>query len=412
MRFIKNHPQQLSIDAYDYELPDERIAKFPLQQRDASKLLLYREGGVSHTVFSSLADYLPSQTLLVRNNTRVVQARLIFHKATGARIELFCLEPFSPSDYALMFQQTGSCQWIGLIGNAKKWKEGVLSRPFEIEGNLYTLKATRVASHGKAYVLQFEWDAPVSFANLLEKVGELPIPPYLHREAQASDKVTYQTVYAQIEGSVAAPTAGLHFTESVLSDLKKKTIEWVDVTLHVGAGTFQPVKADAMKDHEMHTESIAVTRDVIRRLLEHKTPLVAVGTTSVRTLESLYFLGKKLLVNPYLSDFHIDQWTPYENDDFNPSKQEALSALIDYLDRLHVAELHASTQILIAPGYTFHLVDALITNFHQPRSTLLLLISAFVGDDWQRIYEYALQNDFRFLSYGDSSLLFPKKASV
>ncbi len=400
-------PQQLAIEAYDYPLPDERIAKFPLPQRDASQLLLYRAGEISRTIFRSLPDYLPAHSLLVRNNTRVVQARLIFFKGTGARIELFCLEPFSPSDYALMFQQTGSCEWIGLIGNAKKWKEGVLTRSFEIEGRRFTLKASRVSSQGMSHVLRFEWDAPITFATLLEIVGELPIPPYLNRDAQPSDKETYQTVYAKIEGSVAAPTAGLHFTDSVLADLRQKGMEWVDVTLHVGAGTFQPVKSQAMLGHEMHTESIAVSRAVIQRLLTHDAPIIAVGTTSVRTLESLYFLGKQLLLDEDAFDFHVHQWMPYEDTQFNPSPQVALEALLDYMDRNELNELNAATQILIAPGYTFRLVDGLITNFHQPRSTLLLLIAAFVGTDWRQIYDYALQNDFRFLSYGDSSLLLP-----
>lgn len=400
-------PQQLAIDAYDYPLPDERIAKFPLPQRDASQLLLYRAGEISHTVFRSLPDYLPTNSLLVRNNTRVVQARLIFFKETGARIELFCLEPSSPSDYTVMFQQTGLCEWIGLIGNAKKWKEGVLTRSFELEGHHFVLKASRVSSQGMSHILRFEWDAPITFASLLEIAGELPIPPYLNREAQPSDKQTYQTVYAQIEGSVAAPTAGLHFTESVLTELHEKGTDWVDVTLHVGAGTFQPVKAAEMLDHEMHTESIAVERAAIQQLMSHTGPVIAVGTTSVRTLESLYFLGKKILLHNDFADFHVDQWEPYEATDFNPPTREALEALLDYMDRRAWSELHAVTQILIAPGYSFHVVNGMITNFHQPRSTLLLLIAAFVGNDWRRIYDDALQNDFRFLSYGDSSLLLP-----
>jgi S-adenosylmethionine:tRNA ribosyltransferase-isomerase len=401
-------PQQLSIKEYDYPLPDERIAKFPLFQRDSSQLLLYQEGIINKTIFRALPDYLPPNSLLVRNNTRVVQARLIFFRKTGARIELFCLEPFSPLDYALMFQQRGSCEWIGLVGNAKKWKEDVLIRFFEIEGSRFALKATRVASRGMSYILRFEWDAPISFASLLEIVGELPIPPYLNRKVQQSDKDTYQTVYSKIEGSVAAPTAGLHFTDSVLADLQQKGFSWTDITLHVGAGTFQPVKSAAMIDHEMHTESMVISRAVIKRLLTHRTPIIAVGTTSVRTLESLYFLGRQLLLNKNACDFHVNQWTPYEKTAFNPSTQETLEALLDYIDRHGLNEFHAATQILIAPGYTFHLVNGLITNFHQPRSTLLLLIAAFVGNDWQRIYEYALQNNFRFLSYGDSSLLLPK----
>lgn len=401
-------PQYISIEQFDYLLPDDRIAKFPVPDRDTSKLLIYQNGEIEETMFRHLGEYLPKRTLLVRNNTRVVQARLFFYKESGAKIELFCLEPHQPSDYAQMFQQTGSCEWIGLVGNAKKWKDGVLKREFNLNGTAYELKAYRLGTEGMTSVLRFEWDAPVTFASLLETVGELPIPPYLHRETKPSDKISYQTTYAQIEGSVAAPTAGLHFTDRVWNDLKQKGMEWMDVTLHVGAGTFRPVKADFMLDHEMHSESFYVDRPAIEQLLAHEKPIVAVGTTTVRTLESLYYIGRMLLRNPHVTRFHVDQWAPYEDDAFQPTFKETLTAILSYFETHHLNTLHASTQLLIAPGYAFHTVDGIITNFHQPRSTLLLLVAAFVGNDWKKIYDFALQHDFRFLSYGDSSLLWSR----
>ncbi|MGC9150869.1 MAG: S-adenosylmethionine:tRNA ribosyltransferase-isomerase [Microbacter sp.] len=403
-------PQQLSIDAYDYFLPEERIAKFPLPKRDESKLLIYRDGNIEQTVFRTLSDHLPEGTLLVRNNTRVVQARLFFYKESGAKIELFCLEPHQPADYAQMFQQTGSCEWVGLVGNAKKWKDGMLRRPFRANDKTYELRAYRLATEGMTSVLRFEWDAPISFAGLLETAGELPIPPYLHRATTPSDKINYQTTYAQIEGSVAAPTAGLHFTHEVWDDLLRKGIDWVDVTLHVGAGTFRPVKSELMQKHEMHSESFYVDRTTLERLVEHEKTVVAVGTTSVRTLESLYYIGKTLLQNPNATHLHVDQWMPYEDGTFQPDFQETIHAIINYLDQHQLNTLHASTQLLIAPGYSFHAVNGIITNFHQPRSTLLLLVAALTGNDWKKIYDFAMQHDFRFLSYGDSSLLWARSS--
>jgi S-adenosylmethionine:tRNA-ribosyltransferase-isomerase (queuine synthetase) len=405
---MTRHPQQIDIDEYDYLLPDERIAKFPLAERDASKLLIYNKGNISESWFRNLVDYLPEKTLLVRNNTRVVQARVLFFKETGARIEVFCLEPHSPSDYVVAFQQREQCEWTCMIGNLKKWKEGMLTRRFDVDGHSVTLTAERIDSSGLSHTVRFSWDSSsLTFADILEDVGELPIPPYLNRETEESDKETYQTVYAKVEGSVAAPTAGLHFTDSVLEDLEKHAIRSTEVTLHVGAGTFQPVKSKSIGDHTMHSEMISVTKDTLEELLRNLGSIVAVGTTSVRTLESLYFLGRQLTLSPETFQFQVKQWEPYNSTSLYPSAEEALSALIDYMNAHQLQKLDADTQIIIAPGYKFRLISGMITNFHQPKSTLLLLISAFVGSDWKKIYDYAFDNEFRFLSYGDSSLLLP-----
>ncbi len=405
---MTRRPQQIDIDEYDYLLPDERIAKFPLAERDASKLLIYNKGNISESRFKNLVDYLPEKTLLVRNNTRVVQARVLFFKETGARIEVFCLEPHSPSDYAVAFQQREQCEWTCMIGNLKKWKEGALTRQFEVESRSVTLTAERIDSSGLSHTVRFSWDSPsLTFADILEDVGELPIPPYLNRETEESDKETYQTVYAKVEGSVAAPTAGLHFTDAVLEDLEKHAIRSIEVTLHVGAGTFQPVKSKSIGDHTMHSEMISVTKDTLEELLRNLGSIIAVGTTSVRTLESLYFLGRQLILSPETFQFQVKQWEPYNSTALYPPTEEALSALIEYMNAHQLKKLNAATQIIIAPGYKFRLVSGMITNFHQPKSTLLLLISAFVGADWKKIYNYAFDNEFRFLSYGDSSLLLP-----
>jgi S-adenosylmethionine:tRNA ribosyltransferase-isomerase len=402
---MREKPQQISIADFDYMLPDGRIAKFPLPERDASKLLLYHKGDISQTVFKQLAGHLPENAFLVRNNTRVVQARLFFFKETGARIEVFCLEPHVPSDYALAFQQTESCEWNCMVGNLKKWKQGVLRAFFPWQGRRVELTAEKVASHGLAHFIRFKWnDSSLTFGDVLDAAGQLPIPPYLNRETEESDKTSYQTVYARVEGSVAAPTAGLHFTENVLDELRRKEIPVADVTLHVGAGTFQPVKAHKMGDHPMHIEMISVTRQVIESLLKNPGYVVAVGTTSVRTLESLYFIGRQLLAGGGMSGFLVTQWEAYDSKPF-PKTEEALTAILNYMDEHRLSKLNAATQIIIAPGYEFHIVKGMITNFHQPHSTLLLLIAAFVGDDWRKIYDYALEHDFRFLSYGDSSLL-------
>ena len=400
--------KDIHISEYNYELPDERIAKFPLAERDSSKLLVYRHGTVCESVFHDLPSLLPQGALMVFNNTKVIQARLHFRKETGALIEVFLLEPAEPSDYELMFQTTSRCSWLCLVGNLKKWREGTLTRTITIQDESVIVKATRRGENGTSQWIDFEWSGERSFAEIIDAMGELPIPPYLNRETQESDKTTYQTVYSKIKGSVAAPTAGLHFTNRVLNDLDAHGIEREELTLHVGAGTFKPVKSDTIGQHEMHTEFVAVRRHTIERLLAHDGHAIAVGTTSVRTLESLYYMGLKILMNPAIKEeeLHVNQWEPYEVES-NKEVKEVLQALLDWMIRHELTVLHSSTQIIIAPGYDYKIVKMLITNFHQPQSTLLLLVSAFVKGDWHKIYDYALAHDFRFLSYGDSSLLIP-----
>lgn len=407
---MKEDPKHIRISEFNYPLPDERIAKFPLPVRDQSKLLLYRHGEVTEDIFTSLPDYLPANSLMIFNNTKVIQARLHFHKETGALIEVFCLEPIQPNDYALNFQQTEHAAWLCMIGNLKKWKEGALKREITVKGKPLTLTAERGACHGTSHWVDFRWNNPeITFADILEVFGELPIPPYLNRETQESDKETYQTVYSKIKGSVAAPTAGLHFTPRVLDALREKGVALEELTLHVGAGTFKPVKSEEIEGHEMHTEYISVNRSTLEKLVAHEGKAIAVGTTSVRTLESLYHIGVTLLHNPNATeeDLHVKQWQPYETalETAATPAVDALQAIIAYLDRHHMETLHSSTQIIIAPGYEYRIVKAMVTNFHQPQSTLLLLVSAFLHGDWRKIYDYALAHDFRFLSYGDSSLL-------
>ena len=406
--------KHIHIKDYNYSLPDERIAKFPLAQRDHSKLLLYKHGEVSEDVFYNIPNHLPEGALMVFNNTKVIQARLHFRKSTGALIEVFLLEPYLPADYEQMFQTTGVCSWLCMIGNLKKWKGETLRRTFDVKGREVTLSAERREDVGKSYRVDFTWDDnTVSFAELLDSVGELPIPPYLNRETQESDKTTYQTVYSKIKGSVAAPTAGLHFTSDVLASLDAHGIDREEVTLHVGAGTFKPVKSEEIQDHEMHTEYICVHRQTLEKLIKHNACAIAVGTTSVRTLESLYYMGVKLEKNLDLSEdeLHVCQWEPYEGETCemaaNVTPLKAIQNILAYLDRHSLNSLHSSTQIIIAPGYEYKIVKMLVTNFHQPQSTLLLLVSAFLHGDWHKIYDYALAHDFRFLSYGDSSLLIP-----
>lgn len=418
--------KHICISDYNYPLTDERIAKFPLAERDHSKLLFYNHGNVSEDIFYNLPKYLPKDSLMVFNNTRVIQARMHFRKDTGALIEVFLMEPASPSDYELMFQTNKDCSWFCMVGNLKKWKEGSLRREFKIKGHKLTLTATMDRSKvqeqagGTNHWIQFEWDnANISFAEILEVVGELPIPPYLNRATEESDKETYQTVYSKIKGSVAAPTAGLHFTDKVLKALDEHGVDSEELTLHVGAGTFKPVKSHEIEGHNMHTEFIIVRRQTLIKLLKHKCRAIAVGTTSVRTLESLYYMGVKLASNNNATedDLHVNQWEPYDLPHNSEglvevngkviSVEESIQNLLDYLDRDDLNVLHSSTQIIIAPGYTYKIVKALITNFHQPQSTLLLLVSAFVKGDWRKIYDYAFSHDFRFLSYGDSSLLIP-----
>ena len=383
---------------YNYPLPDERIAKYPLAERDHSKLLVYRNGQVSEDRFYNIGDYIAPGSLLIYNNTRVIQARLEFHKPTGARVEVFCLEPLTPHDYQLSLGSTTGCTWKCMVGNAKKWHDEPLELPITNDKLTLTLRAYKEQSLGNTYAVRFEWDdTSVSFAEILDAIGELPIPPYLNRKTEESDKTTYQTVYSRIKGSVAAPTAGLHFTQTVLDDLRNRGIETDEVTLHVGAGTFLPVKTADANEHTMHTEIIAVPRETIQHILANLGHIVAVGTTSMRTLESLYFMGCSQ--SPSVSQFE-----PYERE-YTMSAHEALQSLLDWMEATGQTTLHAETQIMIKPGYSFHIVDQLITNFHQPQSTLLLLVSAFVGGDWHTIYDYALAHDFRFLSYGDSSIL-------
>lgn len=401
--------KQIQIADYNYPLTDERIAKFPLAERDHSKLLIYQQGEVSEDVFYNLPDYLPHGALMVFNNTKVIMARIHFQKETGALIEVFLLEPFAPVDYEQMFQTRGKCTWVCMVGNLKKWKTGYLERSISIGDKIITLRANRVGEAHTGWKVELEWDHPeTSFAELLDAVGELPIPPYLNRKSQESDKTTYQTVYSKIKGSVAAPTAGLHFTNDVLQQLDKKGIDREEVTLHVGAGTFKPVKSETIMGHEMHSEYICVNRQTIEKLIRHDCKAIAVGTTSVRTLESLYYIGAKLKdhLDATPEQLHVGQWEPYES---APSitPMEAMSHIIKYLDRHHTDTLHTSTQIIIAPGYEYKIVRMLVTNFHQPQSTLLLLVSAFLHGDWRKVYDFALAHDFRFLSYGDSSLLIP-----
>lgn len=400
-----NDPRHIHISDYNYPLPDERIAKFPIAQRDHSKLLVYRHGEVSEDHFYHLPDYLPEGALMVFNNTKVIQARLHFRKATGALIEIFLLEPAEPTDYEQMFQTTGHCAWYCLIGNAKKWKDGIL----KLMSDDINLRVEKGSLHGTSYRVDFEWSGGLSFAELIDRIGELPIPPYLNRETQESDKTTYQTVYSKIKGSVAAPTAGLHFTPEVLSVLDAHGIDREELTLHVGAGTFKPVKSEEIEGHEMHTETISVRRETIQKLINHGGQAIAVGTTSVRTLESLYYMGLKTIANPDITEtgLHVSQWEPYNVQSSALDPLTSLTSLLNWMDRHHLTVLHSSTQIIIAPGYDYKIVKALVTNFHQPQSTLLLLVSAFVHGDWRKIYDYALTHDFRFLSYGDSSLLIP-----
>ncbi|MDR3246882.1 MAG: S-adenosylmethionine:tRNA ribosyltransferase-isomerase [Prevotellaceae bacterium] len=400
--------KQIKIGDYAYPLPEERIAKYPLSERDKSKLLVYKDKYLSESIFNNITDYLSEKSLMVFNNTRVIQARLLFKKETGAQIEIFCLEPENPADYAVNFQSRNKCEWKCLIGNQKKWKEGVLRKEVKINKDRIVLTAELKKQDNPSNIVCFEWDAPdCTFAEMLEAAGILPIPPYLNRSTEQSDLQTYQTVYSKIKGSVAAPTAGLHFTPEILNHIDSKGIKREEITLHVGAGTFKPVKSETIGDHDMHAELFSVTRHTIENLIKYQGNIIAVGTTSARTLESLYYLGLLLSGNkdivPEMLTIH--QWTPYEIKEHELSVNESLSNIIDYLDKYNLETQIATTQIIIVPGYKFKIVNGLITNFHQPKSTLLLLVSAFVNGEWKKIYDYALSHDFRFLSYGDSSLL-------
>jgi S-adenosylmethionine:tRNA ribosyltransferase-isomerase len=400
--------KDIQIKDFNYPLPDERIAKHPLTQREQCKLLVYQNGDIQDLRFYDVPRLLPQQSMLVYNNTRVINARLRFQKPNaGAIIEIFCLEPIAPRDYAQVFQTTSQCSWLCFVGNSKRWKAGSLTQVVNVNGCEVELAATRGEQKGNAFEIIFSWNNDnITFASLLEAIGEIPIPPYLNRNTEESDSADYQTVYSHIEGSVAAPTAGLHFTDEVLAECDRQGISRRELTLHVGAGTFQPVKSESIGEHDMHTEFISVEKSLLVDLIKANGNVIAVGTTSVRTLESLYYIGITLLNNPDANEeeLRVKQWAPYQQD-YTISTADALQAIIDHLDRNGIDRYIGSTQIMIAPSFKFRVIRGMITNFHQPQSTLLLLVSAFVNGNWKAIYDYALSHDYRFLSYGDSSLL-------
>ena len=404
---MNSNPQSIAIADFDYPLPDDRIAKFPLERRDQSKLLVYRGGNIVESRFDHVPELLPPDTLLIFNNTKVIHARLFFRKPTGSTIEVFCLEPFQ-MPVALSFEQRGHCTWNCFIGNNKKWKEGSLSRQLDIHGQSVTLTATRRKAVGNAWIVDFDWDGGLSFAELIDQAGVIPLPPYLHREAVSSDNERYQTVYALHQGSVAAPTAGLHFSPEVFEALRQKGIATDFITLHVGAGTFKPVSTPTIGEHEMHVEKIEISRSNIKCILNHLGhTVIPVGTTTVRTIESVYWFGVKLSRNSKLDAMHVMQWDPYELESLSVSTEHAYKNVLQWMEEQGIEQLEGDTQLMIAPGYRYHVISGLITNFHQPKSTLLLLVSALVGDAWKECYRYALDHQFRFLSYGDSCLFLP-----
>lgn len=394
---IKN----ILIEQYNYNLPDDKIAKYPLQQRDQSKLLVYKNKTISEKKFYNISNEINSDELLVFNNTKVIHARLYFKKETGAKIELFCLEPFSPNDYALNFASTSSCKWVCIVGNLKKWKKGNLIKKFFYKEKQCELEAKLIKKIAGKAIIEFSWNHGFSFVEIIDYLGEIPIPPYLNRNSEELDNETYQTIYSKFEGSVAAPTAGLHFTEEVFSTINAKIAE---VTLHVGAGTFQPVKSNKIIDHSMHIEHFIINKTELQEIIEFAGKITAVGTTSVRTLESLYLIGCNI-INKVDEPMHVTQWQAYD-EKYEINSNDALEAILNYMKVQNLEKLYASTEIMIVPGYEFRLIHKLITNFHQPKSTLLLLIAAIVGDNWKEIYDYALKHHFRFLSYGDSSILY------
>lgn len=399
---------EIDLKEYDYDLPDERIALYPVEERDLSQLLIYKGKNISKDVFRNLIDYLPSDSLLVFNNTRVIRARILFNKTTGASIELLCLEPITPSQYELSFSSYEPVEWKCIIGNLKKWKAGCISTPFIVNGKKYKLSAERLLEEEDTWRIRFSWNCSrMSFAQVIENVGHVPLPPYIKRNDEETDISRYQTVYSSIKGSVAAPTAGLHFSEELLKSFNEKGLATSEITLHVGAGTFRPIKSSRISDHMMHCEQFSVSRHTIELLKSYHTRIIAVGTTSVRTLESLYWLGVKLMTNDIDSgsDLKLGQWEAYYIKK-NVSVEESMIAILKYLDVNNFTSFNSSTSIMIIPGYGFKMINGMITNFHQPKSTLLLLISAWIGDTWKDIYKFALENNFRFLSYGDSSLLF------
>jgi len=401
----------IKIADYRYNLPDDRIAKYPLEHRDASNLLIYKDGTIEKSIFHEISNYLPEKSLMIWNDSRVLNARIIFHKDTGARIEIFCLSPAQEYDYANALTETESCRWKCIVGNLKKWKQGKLNKSISIQGKDLVLQAELVEKTGKDNIVEFSWNhQSIQFGEILEHSGLTPIPPYLNRESEQIDRTRYQTVYSENEGSVAAPTAGLHFSNEVLSALNKKQIAQKNISLHVGTGTFQPVKSEYIGDHPMHTEFFYITKQTIDSLIQYHGNITAVGTTTVRGLESLYQIGTKAMAgHTKISETQdVSQWEAYEN----LSNIPAIDVLIwisDEMNRLNLSAIKGKTSIMIAPGYKFRFINRLITNFHQPGSTLLLLIAAYIGDDWKSVYDFALKNDFRFLSYGDSSLLFPNQ---
>lgn len=426
---------EIRISDYTYNLPEEKIAVYPLSERDQSRLLVWRKGRISETLFSHAGKEVPEDTLLVFNNTRVIHARLIFHTSSGARIEVFCLEPHDPSDYNLSFQSTTSVEWKCMVGNARKWKGGILTMEIPADRERVNLKAEMTGRHGNAFLIRFTWNGNIPFSTLIETAGKMPIPPYLNRDAEAIDDDRYQTTYARIHGSVAAPTAGLHFTGKLLRNLAEHGIHTAELTLHVGAGTFQPVKSERIADHHMHTETVSISKSFLGKLLHHQGKIIAVGTTSVRSLESLYWLGKAMSEsteshpmetlgpfpaenNHYLPEettsfppatnsdnlrWHVSQWQPYTGNPDLPAAK-ALSNLMAWMEKHHTDQISFTTSIIIVPGYHFRIINGMFTNFHQPNSTLLLLVAAFLGHDWKKVYDYALHSGFRFLSYGDSNL--------
>jgi S-adenosylmethionine:tRNA ribosyltransferase-isomerase len=404
-RLIMKEIFNINIEDFDYPLPEERIAKHPAAQRDSSKLLLYINGHISDDKFNNIGDHLPSGSLLVFNNTRVIRARLLFQKPTGAAIEVFCLEPISPAEYQQSFCSTKEVEWKCIIGNLKKWKTGTIAAQFDFKGKKYELSAAKIGPDGEAWRIRFRWDpSDLTFGEVIEGAGHIPLPPYLNRHDEADDYIRYQTIYATIKGSVAAPTAGLHFTNDVFSDLARKGIDIAEITLHVGAGTFKPVKAGDISDHEMHCEHYFVTEETLEKLIMYRERIIAVGTTSVRTLESLYWLGVRILGGTaQANELFTSQWE-YDKPDAEVPLEDSFNAILKFIRDRNISILHASTKIMILPSYKFRVIKGMITNFHQPRSTRLLLISAFTGNRWRDIYEYAMDNDFRFLSYGDSCL--------
>jgi len=408
--------RNIRIENFDYTLSADRIAQFPLEVRDKSKILVLKKNSIGEDVFENIASYLPENSLLISNETRVVHARLLFRKPSGALIEVFCLEPVEPTrDIQLAFQQKQKCTWKCLVGNARRWKSGPLKMTIEVDAELVTLTANLITKDNATYLVKFDWTlSDLTFAQILEHFGKIPLPPYISREASESDNTTYQTVFARNDGSVAAPTAGLHFTPGVLSALKKRNIETASITLHVGAGTFKPVSTDTIGEHHMHFEQVIVPVQLLKEIIRYKYKhITLVGTTTVRTLESVYWQGVKWLQDkPVSPALFIEQWEPYKQPPgINIPTEAALQCVIDTLEKAGLTELHGETSLMIAPGYKYHIPDAIITNFHQPKSTLLLLVAAFVGKQWRQAYNYALAHNFRFLSYGDSCLFFKHEGS-